>query len=512
MDPTSTSNFNFFHQYRKKLIIKMSVMYIPILSFQTIMSENKDLQPNEVDFVIFHNPCPDGMTSALIVDKYMEMQSKNKLSTLMDFPSTVPVIRYGVTYYPANYNRYPPDVTGKNVLMVDFSYRKNKILKMIEQSNKLLIVDHHKSAEKELDIIPDKHKIFDMTRSGAALAWLYFFPKEPMPLLIQYVEDRDIWKKALKDTDAFSTWFSTVPMIFKEYSKYLDNKLLLTMIQTKGLIYQELNKYKIDQTCKYIFPKFCKIRGNYYFVGYININDPMLKSDVGNKALDIYKYLDFSAVYSISDYTNSTNFSLRSTDNHVDVSSVAFKLGGGGHRNASGVRVNRVTNTLPGIVYNNVLYQNIKKIYFGKIDILKTFNVVYMNISVMKSELCHYLLQTKYIMKFIKNDKSESVKLVPIQECNAIRMIRNKGAKENTKFYLATDESIFQNYPHIDIAAVWDYDGFNKITTFHIVIDKITLKTYEECIKDFFETDLSNSIRYKGYHKTIPLNQKPIKN
>ena len=91
-------------------------------------------------------------------------------------------------------------------------------------------------------------------------------------------------------------------------------------------------------------------------------------------------------------------------------------------------------------------------------------------------------------------------------------MIRDKRIKENTKFYLVATDPIVQNYPHIDIAAVWDYDGFNEITTFHIVIDKITLETYEEYIKDFFETDLSGSVRYKGYHRTIPTNQKPIKN
>ena len=69
---------------------------------------------------------------------------------------------------------------------------------MIEQSNKIIVIDNHESAKKNLQDIEDKYKIFDMTHSGVVLAWNYFYPEETIPLLYKYVEDRDIWKKEIK--------------------------------------------------------------------------------------------------------------------------------------------------------------------------------------------------------------------------------------------------------------------------------------------------------------------------
>ena len=44
-------------------------------------------------------------------------------------------------------------------------------------------------------------------------------------------------------------------------------------------------------------------------------------------------------------------------------------MGGGGHRNASGVRVDYVTNHLPGQVYDNgQFYKLLDKIYFEKLS------------------------------------------------------------------------------------------------------------------------------------------------
>ena len=108
--------------------------------------------------------------------------------------------------------------------------------------NKLLIIDHHKSAERELSDIPDNLKIFDMNHSGAMLTWFYFYPNVESPLLIKYIEDRDIWTKALPNTDDFHSWFCTVPREFEEYNKYLDDDLLTSMIKTKGIRYGELNQ------------------------------------------------------------------------------------------------------------------------------------------------------------------------------------------------------------------------------------------------------------------------------
>ena len=78
---------------------------------------------------IYHGNCADGFGAAYAVWK-----------------------RYGeaVEFYPGVYQQDPPDVTGRDVIMVDFSYKRPVIEQMAQDANSILILDHHKSAEEDL--------------------------------------------------------------------------------------------------------------------------------------------------------------------------------------------------------------------------------------------------------------------------------------------------------------------------------------------------------------------------
>lgn len=361
--------------------------------------QTKQLQPHEVDTVIYHSPCSDGAGSGYVVWKYFTL----------NYPGKV------ITYHPMSIGASPPsNLENKNVLVCDYSYKKNITLNLLKKVNKLLIIDHHKSAEKELSEIEDKYKIFDMNHSGAMLTWFYFFPETEAPLMIKYIEDRDIWTKKLPNTDDFASWFHTLPLDFKEYDKYLDNDLLKAAIETKGLAFRELNNYYIDQALEYAIPKFCKIDKKYYFVAYVN--STINKSDIGNKVFEKYEHCDFSATYSISDVNNGTSFSLRSTEKRADVSEIATALGGGGHMRASGIYTNYVTNHLPGIVYDSgQLYTLLSNLHFNTITINNTpLNVAYLNCLLYKHELATYLMQKKY------NDVTTAEHLYAIKNKNEL--------------------------------------------------------------------------------------------
>lgn len=417
----------------------------------------KDLQPDEVNVVIFHDPCSDGRASELSAKKYLSEKYPDRI----------------VEYYPMSIGASPPQgLENKNVLICDYSYRKDILNDLLTKVNKLLIIDHHKSAEKDLSEIDDKHKIFSMDYSGAMLTWFYFYPKIEPPLLIKYIQDRDIWTKKLPHTDDFVSWFYTLPMTYEEYIKYLDDDLLLKMIKIKGLAYRELNQINIKQSVDYSVPKFCKIKNKYYIVCYCN--NPNLKSDIGNQIFDKYSLIDFSAVYSINDSTDSTSFSLRSTNKHADVSEIAFELGGGGHRNASGVKIDYVTNYLPGKVFDKgQLYLQLNNIYHDILEINdKTYNVIYMTSSIYEYELGTYLLQDKY-----------KIKDSYIQICQNILMKNNN-----------------QNYPLISIAIILSYNAINDSTKFTIV----THKSVQNLDLGF---NINESITYKGLHNKLPLDK-----
>lgn len=441
----------------------------------------QQLKPQDVDIVIYHNPCNDGFGSRYCAEKYFRTNFPNKQ----------------VEYVPMSIGIPPPDnLEGKNVLICDYSYRKDILLELLKKVKNLLIIDHHKSAEKDLKDIDDKHKIFDMKHSGAMLTYYYFFPNQPVPLLIQYIEDRDIWTKKLPNNDHFSSWFHTLDFDYDIYDKYgSDDALLKTMIDTYGKSYSELNDYYVKQACTYVVPKFQRIKDKYYFVGYVNTT--VLKSDIGNKIFDTFKHLDFSAVYSINESSDSTSFSLRSTDVHMDVSEVAFSLGGGGHRNASGVNVQYVCNRLPGPVFDNgKLYENICKIYVDDLAINnltinnELLSVIYLFSSVHKFRLGTYLLQTKYMENRDTNDNNTvNTDKRPVQECCDI--IRQR---DNVKEY-------FNSH----IACVLDYNPIDDETYYTFVFDKKISKTQIEAVNNFFNLDVTQGMKFTGFHKVLPI-------
>jgi hypothetical protein len=351
-----------------------------------------DLIPDNVNYVIYHNNCSDGFGAAFSAWKYLSTK----------FPDRK------VTYHGANHYSLPPaDIANKYVLICDFSYSRNILEKMTECTLGLAILDHHKSAMKQLQNIDDKYKVFNMKHSGANLAWRYFFPDTKIPLMIQYIEDRDLWTNSKKYIKEYAAWFFTLDFDFEIYNKYSDDKIFKNGLKQDGIIMAKLNKYNIDKISTYSSPKFVEINKKYYFVSYNNSN--VLKSDIGNKIITtIHPFADFAAVYSIDDRFNSTSFSLRSTNKHVDVSNIAQYYGGGGHRNASGVRFSFVTSELPGTVLDSTgdIYHNVtKNIKYKQLNINnQKFNAISANITTCRKKLSMYLLQTKYVDEKTKNN------------------------------------------------------------------------------------------------------------
>jgi hypothetical protein len=490
----------------------------------------KRMYPHEVDTVIYHDPCSDGTASYWVARYYFEKNYPNKK----------------VDYIPMSIGSYPPNnLDGKNVLICDYSYRKDVLINLLKKVNNLLIIDHHKSAEKDLKDINDQYKIFDMAHSGAMLTWMYFFPDVQPPLMIRYVEDRDIWTNKMPNINDFVAWFYTLPFSYEEYNKYANDELLLNMIATVGKSYSKLNNYYIDQVCDKYVIKFQQINGKYYFIAYVN--STILKSDVGNKIFEKYPNIDFAVVYSINDYSNSTSFSLRSTNKHMDVSDIAFKLGGGGHKCASGLVYQTVTNVLPGIVYDNcgALYANIGNIYFAYTDLSdfikeRKYYTVYLNSNIHKFKLARYLLQTKFTEK-IKTNQNDTI-TVEIQECNAIEKIIHQSNFMDTFDTLNTsnmidilntsnivdminviDISVAKNelqsetVKKVQIACVWDYNYNNDVTSFCVVLDKSLINGERKYINNYFKKEQNNQngqslfLQYKGFHKFLPINIDPLK-
>ena len=98
-----------------------------------------------------------------------------------------------------------PPVAGRAVYILDFSFAED-ILRGIEvQATKLVLLDHHQSAAEKLTGFSCRCGVvhFDMDKSGARLAWEFFQPDIPVPDLVRFVEDRDIWNWQYADSAAY---------------------------------------------------------------------------------------------------------------------------------------------------------------------------------------------------------------------------------------------------------------------------------------------------------------------
>lgn len=262
---------------------------------------------------IYHGPnCLDGFAAAWVFNRYAKQKEID------------------VEYVVGIYQSSPPDVTGKNVYLLDFSYKKDVLLEMASKANMIYVLDHHKTALEELYGLPENvNFVFDMDSSGAMIAWNYFFPDEKTPEIINHIQDRDLWKFELKDTKKIIAAVASYDLDFEVWDDLIEryDKSLL-IIEGETL----LRKQEKDIETLIRDMAFRKdIAG--YDVPVINIPS-MFASDVGN-IMSIGE--PFAASY--YDVKDGRIYSLRSQPEGIDVSEIAKAMGGGGHKHAAGFKI-----------------------------------------------------------------------------------------------------------------------------------------------------------------------------
>lgn len=252
--------------------------------------------------VIYHAKCLDGMTAAWAV--------RNALGD--------------GDYVAATHGEAPPDVAGRDVVIVDFSYRRAIMEAMSREAKSLLVLDHHKSAQADLDGLP--FAIFDMNRSGAGMAWDWFHPEQPRPALINLVEDDDLWRHALQGTREFKLRLEMETMDFASWDRIA------------GMSAQELEIFIAEGTMlRLAFDgEVATLLNDRYAVTLageagLAVNAPgKYSSELGHHLAAMSG--SFGMVWRQLD--GALKISLRSSGDY-DVALLAAKFGGGGHRNAA---------------------------------------------------------------------------------------------------------------------------------------------------------------------------------
>lgn len=283
-------------------------------------------------YVLYHGNCWDGFCAAWLARRALGTDE--------------------VKFIPVQYGEPEPAMeTGATVYLLDFSYKRPAMRNLLSQMQKVVVLDHHKTAEQELAGLCDEFTMrpdminnisgselpvihFDMNKSGGRLAWEHFYDNGfndhvAKPWLVDYTEDRDLWRWALPDSRAINAYIRSWPLEFDRWEVFAlssqgDSTWPIMISAGESILRRE--QQIIDDHVRH--GREIEMDGHKILV----VNATVLFSDIAG---ELSKDRPFGACY-FDRGDGKRQWSLRSRDGAVDVAEVAKRRGGGGHRNAAG--------------------------------------------------------------------------------------------------------------------------------------------------------------------------------
>lgn len=282
--------------------------------------------------IIYHDNCADGFGAAWAAYKKFGAD--------------------GAEYFPMNYNdprvklepvaftdpelTFPALVDGRDIYILDFSFPKDVMMALVAAANTVVWRDHHKTAFEQFAVDPnylfieqqddDFDVILDPNKSGCVLAWEHFHPDVAAPDLLLYIQDRDLWRWRLHNTRDATTALRSRPFTFENFN---DAHRHIGQLIVEGDAMNRLFDQQLADIVKKPVPVALHDQ-----VG-MSVNcTPQFASEAGNTLAQAYGLFGMTWVVGEG---GQVFVSLRSVGDY-DVSALAKRFGGGGHRNAAGFK------------------------------------------------------------------------------------------------------------------------------------------------------------------------------
>lgn len=257
--------------------------------------------------IIYHAGCPDGYCAAWIVHRYLRELGQD------------------AELWPARYADPAPsqaDVEGRQVYIVDFSYDRATMERLSGWADQFCVFDHHATAQANLEGLPGC--VFDMDESGASLTWQQLYPGKPLPWLVEYVKDRDLWRWDLPESQAVSAFLMAVPHELEEWDD------LAAMEVTEAIMMGRAIRLHVDE--------YVKRAGAHAFLVELDgqpmrcVNAPYMNiSDVLHELCSA----EYPVALGFFWRGDKWQYSMRALEGHA-CRGYAEARGGGGHKDAAG--------------------------------------------------------------------------------------------------------------------------------------------------------------------------------
>lgn len=250
-------------------------------------------------------------------------------------------------YYPADYGDPVPDVSGREVYILDLSLPADTLVALSHQAASLTLLDHHLTAQKNLATFKPVccGKIhFDMTKCGSVLAWEHFHPGKPVPRLFRWLQARDLWTWDEPHAKEFLAWLDTQEKGFERWAQ------VLALAEGELMAAIEVGRHLVQQ-----YEGFCQgiaagalpvtIRGAYGLM--VNASGAF-RSEVGS--LLAARSGTFGLVWRVVE-EGTVLCSLRSVKPY-NVEQLAVLFGGGGHVTSASFKLplTRLTDVAKGFI------------------------------------------------------------------------------------------------------------------------------------------------------------------
>jgi oligoribonuclease NrnB/cAMP/cGMP phosphodiesterase (DHH superfamily) len=274
--------------------------------------------------VIYHSSCVDGWCAAWIFDRCL----------------------HGAELLPAHYGDEPPNVDGREVYVLDFSYPRQVMIEMHKSAHSLWVLDHHATAEEACADLP--FCIFDKEQSGAGLAYWWCYDQgwiadlkatgewrdiaSGMSTLSQYVQDRDLFRFALDASEAVNAAIRSYSFELEVWD-YLSRRCHVTPLSLVGEG-EAIQRYRKQITKSHV--------GHSHIVEIAGVHVPAVLCATGDIISDVCGELAKGELFAATYCPTSEGdllVSLRSEKNGLDVGQIAKEFGGGGHKHAAGFKL-----------------------------------------------------------------------------------------------------------------------------------------------------------------------------
>ena len=304
---------------------------------------------NKLVLIAYHDKCMDGYTAAYVTEFAMRNRMEQVECILLPMSYTAEsyeeLVRH-VAMHPVT-----------EVYVVDFSVPYDILHRMHSagETPRITVLDHHKTAFEnyfpettygpgaaETKKIGPENNPWLIIRcvenmSGAALCWDYFFSElwelGPVPpFLVRYVDDRDRWVFAYGDeTKCIHNVLKSADYSYKQWNLFhrnLEDAASREVYLREGRIIQAKHDRRVAEISE--AAELVNWEGHAIYV--VDCH-PEFASDVGHVLAN--KSGTFSLTFFTQADRGKIKFSLRSVKD-FDVSVLAKRHGGGGHKNAAG--------------------------------------------------------------------------------------------------------------------------------------------------------------------------------